>query len=282
MATDLDAEIDRLYGLEPGEFTAERDALAKRIRKDDRAAADRVKKLKKPVVAAWAVNRVARRRPELVRELLKAGEGLREAQEQMLAGGDRDRVRSAVEEEREWVDRVTQEARACLSRGDGKASDATLDAVRRTLHAAATDDEVRELLRTGRLVEEASAAGFGLGGFAAAPSAKPKPKKGAAKEEPKGRETGKPSKAEEKRRRDAEKREREAAKQARDRVAAGRKELTAAQREERNAARRVERATTAAERAQRALTEASEALDAARAEAARAEEALREAEDAAP
>lgn len=74
MATDVDAEVDRLYGLEQGEFTAERDALAKRLRKDDRAAADRVKSLRKPVTAAWAVNRVARRRPKLVRELLKAGE----------------------------------------------------------------------------------------------------------------------------------------------------------------------------------------------------------------
>jgi hypothetical protein len=270
VATDLDEQIDRLYGLDQGEFTAERDALAKSLRKQDRAAADRVKALRKPVTAAWAANQVARRRPKLVTELLKAGETLRNAQAGMLSGGDRDAVRRAVEDEREWVDRIVEEARACLSRGEGKATQATLDAVRQTLHAAATSDEVRELVRSGRLVEEQSAAGFGMGDLAVAPSkanSRPKPK---SKPEPK-----KPTKAEEKRRRDAEKR-------ARERVTAAKKELTAAKREERDAAKRMERGEAAAARAQEALEQASEALRGAREETARREQALHDAEGAAP
>jgi hypothetical protein len=271
VATDVDEQIDRLYGLGQGEFTAERDALAKSLRKEDRAAADRVKSLRKPVTAAWAVNQVARRRPKLVSELLRAGETLREAQAGMLSGGDRDAVRRSVEDEREWVDRIVEEARACLSRGDGKATQATVDAVRQTLHAAATSDEVRELVRSGRLVEEHRAAGFGLGDLASVPSAPRSMPKSESKPAPKPKQ---PSKAEERKRREAEKRLRE-------QVAAAKKELTAARREERDAAKRMERAEAAAARAQNALDKAAEALGGAREETARRERALRDAEAAA-
>jgi hypothetical protein len=268
VAANADEEIDRLYGLEQGEFTAERDALAKRLRKDDRAAAERVKALRKPVTAAWAVNQVARGRPKVVGELLKAGDALRDAQAKMLSGGDRDIVRRAVEEERDWVERVVEEARAVLSGGDGKATPATLDAIRQTLHAAATSEDVRELVRSGRLVEEQSAAGFGLGDAPAAPAkpkpAKPKPQK---KQPAKGR-VGAPSKADEKRRRDDESKRRAEEKRLRERLASARKDLTAARREERDAEKGVERA--------------QKALDKARDQTARREQVLRAAEAKAP
>ena len=53
--------VDQLYGGPPDEFIARRDARAKELRKGgDRAAADAVKKLRKPSVSAAAVNRLAR------------------------------------------------------------------------------------------------------------------------------------------------------------------------------------------------------------------------------
>ena len=54
-------EADDLYGLPLGEFTAARDALAKRLRGEKRREdADFVKGLKRPSVAAGAINLAVR------------------------------------------------------------------------------------------------------------------------------------------------------------------------------------------------------------------------------
>jgi len=64
-------ESNELYGLPLDRFTAERDALARRLKsegKDEEAGF--VKSLRKPNLAAWTVNQLARRYPEKVRELV--------------------------------------------------------------------------------------------------------------------------------------------------------------------------------------------------------------------
>ena len=125
------SEADELYGAPPDEFIARRDARAKELRKaGDRAAADAVKKLRKPSASAAAVNRLAREASDDVESLLGAGEALRQAQ---LGGGDRDAIRSAARDEREAVETLVGRA--------GKLSPAVLEEVRETLHAAASDDE---------------------------------------------------------------------------------------------------------------------------------------------
>jgi hypothetical protein len=54
---------DDLYALPPGEFTRARDERAKGLRKEGRRdEADEVKALRKPTVAAWALNQLARQR----------------------------------------------------------------------------------------------------------------------------------------------------------------------------------------------------------------------------
>jgi len=64
VADELERRIDDLYGLPLERFTPERDALAKELAAGgDRAGAARVKALRKPVVAAWAVNALAREDP---------------------------------------------------------------------------------------------------------------------------------------------------------------------------------------------------------------------------
>ena len=61
MAT-LDREIDRLYALPLDEFTARRNELAKRLKKEGEGeAADEVASLVKPSVPAWTINQLARR-----------------------------------------------------------------------------------------------------------------------------------------------------------------------------------------------------------------------------
>src|ERR1700712_3382817 len=89
--------VDELYGAPLDEFTALRDKHVKALRKDDRPAADALKKLRKPSVSAWAVNQLRRRASKDVDALLAAGEALREAQ---LGGGDRGAIRSAAPDER--------------------------------------------------------------------------------------------------------------------------------------------------------------------------------------
>ena len=144
-------EADELYGLPLEEFTAARDALAKRLRGEKRREdADAVKALKRPSVAAGAINLAVREHG--ADELLAAGEELREAHGALLDGsGDAAAVREATARERDAVREFAQ-----LALGDD-ASAATEEKVRATLHAASVDDEVREALVAGRLERDAEA-----------------------------------------------------------------------------------------------------------------------------
>ena len=54
-------DANKLYGLPLERFTEERNALAKRLREEgQRDEAATVSKLRKPSVAAWAVNQIVR------------------------------------------------------------------------------------------------------------------------------------------------------------------------------------------------------------------------------
>jgi hypothetical protein len=144
-----DDAIDALYAGALEEFVASRDALARTLRGDgDREAAAAVRRLAKPSRAAWAVNQLVRTHSDEVTALLEAGETLAASQEQLLDGAD-----PAVEAARALVDALAAQADA-----DGPAM---RDKVRATLHAATVDAAVRESVRSGRLLKEASASGFG-------------------------------------------------------------------------------------------------------------------------
>src|SRR3954470_6957323 len=113
---DLEAEIDRLYGLPLDEFVRERDALAKRLsREGDREAGARVKALRKPTVGAWALNQAVRRRRAETDALLETGERLRAAHEGLLKGGDAGVLRETMEEERSLTSVLADCAEAIAS-----------------------------------------------------------------------------------------------------------------------------------------------------------------------
>jgi hypothetical protein len=108
---EWEAAIDRLYALPLDEFTAARDELARSMRHaGDDAAATAVKRLRKPSVAAWALNRVRRQDPQRSDQLIEAGRALREAQESLLAGGGREPLERAAAEERQLVGELAGEA----------------------------------------------------------------------------------------------------------------------------------------------------------------------------
>ena len=150
---DLEAEIDRLYGLPLDEFVKARDELARALRRADRRPdADRVKGLRKPTVGAWALNQAVRTRRDDLRELLDAGDALRAAQERLLAGGDRAELRQAGERERKLVSRLAEAAVAIG--GEAGRSGGLEPRLRATLHAAALDEHARAELAAGRFVRE--------------------------------------------------------------------------------------------------------------------------------
>jgi len=160
--TGVDDEIDRLYTLDPSEFIAARDELAKRLKGEGRVnEAAEVRPLRRPTVAAWAANQVARRRPEDVKELLAAGAELRQAQRKVLSGVKGAGLREAMDRRRRAMAAVAKATEEFLEES-GKGSGATSDAVQSTLEAASVDEEAEEQLRAGRLSKELAApSGFG-------------------------------------------------------------------------------------------------------------------------
>jgi hypothetical protein len=298
-------EADRLYGLPLEQFTAERDAAAKALRKGgDRDAAAVLAKLPKPTPAAWAANQVARTEPDVRDEFLAAGAALREAQEAALAG-DAGGLREATRAQRAAVDAFVAAAQP-LQPGGRPLSRAMADRLRTTLLAAAGNEELSEALADGRLALEAEAGGAwpppDSSDVAAAPRRRtPRP---AAKSADRGgrqivrdtnkRATAKSAKREEEREaererereaREAARREREALerelREARGTLKVRERALSIAEKDAARAEQRLEAARAALEEARveaeataKILTEAREAVDATRDEVARLGERL--------
>jgi hypothetical protein len=163
----LDDAVDRLYSVELADFTEERNRLAKELRDEGRRdEAAEVAKLRKPTVAAWAVNQLARRHRRDVDLLLDAGHRLRQAQAGVLRGSDKEEFERARATEREVVQRLTNEAAELLG---GSTSSATLAQIAETLRAAVVSEAGREQLARGQLAAALEPEGFGvLGGLAPA------------------------------------------------------------------------------------------------------------------
>jgi hypothetical protein len=263
-------EPDDLYGLPLDRFVAERGALAKALRADRRRdEAKEVAGLRKPSVAAWAVNQLVRTQDARVGELLAAGDALRSAQEDLLAGkGDARTLRAAGDRERAAVDALVEAARGLLTSGGLELSEPVVERVADTLHAAALDEDAREQVQAGRLERELRHVGLGLGlGEGAAAPVPAAPTRARAK--PAGKPAAKERKDDRKETARAERAR--ADKRAERERAAARKEARAAEVAARRRAERAARALGAAEerrkRAAEALAEAEDALATARAEA---------------
>ena len=152
MAAD---EIRRLYGLPPERFTAERNALAKRLKDaGDAEAATEVMAKRRPPLSAWAVNQLMQERTPMLRDLWKAADRLRKAH-----GGKTD-FRAALDAEREALDALVASAAELLERAEHPATHATLQRVRGTLQAAAADRDARRQLEDGTLEQDLEPPGF--------------------------------------------------------------------------------------------------------------------------
>ena len=177
MAT-LDREIDRLYELPLDEFTAGRNALARKLKSGgDEDAAEQVAALAKPSLPVWAINQLARQEKAKLRTLLDTGARLRKAQARALSGGGSDALRTAQAEEREAIRDLVERAEAILEKAGRPPSRPILERIRSTLAAAALAESARSTLKAGRLTDELQASGFdALAGIEPAPREKAKPR----------------------------------------------------------------------------------------------------------
>jgi hypothetical protein len=177
----VERELDSLYQVPLGEFTAARDELAKRLRDEGEGEqAEEVKKLRKPTASVWLVNRLSRERELDVQRLAKAGEALGKAQAGNLSSED---FATARDEEQRSLERLHQAARE-LAEQEGVGAP-SVERATQTLRAASLTDEGRKLLKQGRLSVELQPPGFeALTGVpAAAPKRAAKKRKGDAKED---------------------------------------------------------------------------------------------------
>lgn len=147
-APQLESDLDALYRLEPGEFTAARNNLAALLRKQKRNDdAARIAKLPKPTAAAWALNQVAHARPDLIDSLLRHGQQLRQIQDRVMRGeADAPLLLLASEERRAAVRAVVQAIGDALGAGEARRNDEWV----RTLEAASVDDRLATSLKLGR------------------------------------------------------------------------------------------------------------------------------------
>jgi hypothetical protein len=152
-----------LYGLPLERFIPERNALAKELRaagrRDDAAS---VAAMRKPSLAAWAVNQLVRTQRRAVAALFDAGDALQRAQSDLLAGrGDPLALREAGKRERASVATLLEAARGLLSAEGHELSPAMLERVSDTLHAGALDGHARAEVEHGCLHRELRHIGLG-------------------------------------------------------------------------------------------------------------------------
>ena len=266
----LDADIDRLYQGSLADFTAERNALAKRAGPQ----AAEIRGLTKPTVPAWSVNQLYWQNKAVYDRLIERAEDLRATHTAALRGQRTD-LRGAGRAHEESIEDALKTVLALMKASGQPVTDATRQAIATTLRSLPGDEP------PGRLSRQLEPRGFEMLTAAASqgrvrPAAPaPRPSRPAD-----GKQDGKKDGTNDK-----------AARAAAARIAAAREALAAAARAVRDAehvVRREEfeaaRAARDAEKAEKAVTEGEEALQQAEqalAHAKRAAAAVSKARDAA-
>ncbi|WP_397519005.1 hypothetical protein [Rhodococcus pyridinivorans] len=155
---DLDSVADALYGLDPEDFVAARSEFAAQAREaGDRELTAAIGRLRKPTVAAWMVNLLARERADELAALLDIGSALRTAQRR-LSGSE---MRKLSEQRRRVVAALERDAGRLAADRGRTVSESALREVGRTLNAALSDPDIGERVRQGRLDAIVESDGFG-------------------------------------------------------------------------------------------------------------------------
>src|SRR4051794_24306198 len=157
--TQLLEVADRLYAEPLPDFTSGRDAAAKEIGSGDgadKALAARVKALKKPSIAAWALNVLVRRESAQIDQVLEVGESLRAAAESM-SGED---LRALTRQRRQLTNALAGTARDLAREQDVRLTSAVIDQVEGMLTAAMLDPVAARVVRSGLVITAFTSTGI--------------------------------------------------------------------------------------------------------------------------
>jgi hypothetical protein len=154
--------LDELYAATPPEFVLVRSRLERELRQaEESSAAAEIRSRRRPNLAAWACNQLARREPEGIAQLIALTQRLAEAQQAVVNGQPAAAWRDVSRERRELLDHLAGTAIAGL--GPWAPKPATYrDPVVATLDAASLDPDIVPDLTAGRLTRALSGpAGLG-------------------------------------------------------------------------------------------------------------------------
>lgn len=108
--------------------------------------------LKRPTIPVWAINQLARQRPEAI-------DGLIEAHRSLARVEDPQKLRELSRHRRQLIGALTDQARDLLTDAGHAPSRQTIDRISSTLLAASSPEE-EDLLKKGRLERELTPGGF--------------------------------------------------------------------------------------------------------------------------
>jgi hypothetical protein len=164
---ELKPELERLYALHPAAFTAARNELAARLRREGRRqAAAEIKGLPRPTPSSWAVSRLMRLEPGRFKALLSAGRQARQAQRQVLAGRAAPpgraaaQLREALRSARQLVEELRRRGLELLAAGGRPATSGTADRLAADLQALAFTAGADGAVSRGWLDHDLEAPGF--------------------------------------------------------------------------------------------------------------------------
>jgi hypothetical protein len=147
---DLDARIGELFAAPSDGFVAAREALVRDLKREDRRdKAAEVHALRRPTIAVWAINQLARARPDQIAALVAVGAELQARQREGPEA--RDELRAASRNRRALLDELTEMAAAFADRPESVRA-----GIAATLDAASLDEAVQGDLVRGRLTAELS------------------------------------------------------------------------------------------------------------------------------
>ena len=156
---DFEEAADALYAAPAADFIATRNELAKQLKVDgDQVGSTRLKAMRKPTVAAWLTNLVARARPDDLDDLLALGDEFRQA----TADLDGDRLRELTPRRHQLLDKLSKEATKLAGDEGQKVSADVGQKLRETLDAALVDPAAGDAVREGRLSSALRHVGFGV------------------------------------------------------------------------------------------------------------------------
>ncbi|GAA0941730.1 hypothetical protein GCM10009554_33610 [Kribbella koreensis] len=156
---DFDEAADALYAAPSADFISRRNELAKQLKADgDQLGSTRLKALRKPTVAAWLANLLARESPDDIDDLLALGDEFRQA----TADLDGEKLRELTPRRHKLLDQLSKSAAELAEREGQKVSADVAQKLRETLDAGLVDPAAGEAVREARLSSALRHVGFGV------------------------------------------------------------------------------------------------------------------------